>query len=88
MCSAFQWIQGAGSQQDIAKKLIAEQQEMPVEDSWRIIQSLGEVSRFRGLSLRYLGYKISHSRAEKIAKEVDNDSSGHISFQVPLEPFP
>jgi len=31
-------ILGAGSQQDIAKKLIAEQQEMPVEDVWRVVQ--------------------------------------------------
>ena len=34
------------------------------------------------ISLRYLGYKISHPRAEKIAREVDNDASGHISFQA------
>jgi hypothetical protein len=35
---SFLDLQGMGSQQDIAKKLIAEQQEMPVEDIWRIIQ--------------------------------------------------
>ena len=32
--------QGAGSQSDIAKKLIAETQEMPVEDVSRLVKSL------------------------------------------------
>ena len=31
---------GVGSQQDIAKKLIAEQQEMPISDIWRVVQPL------------------------------------------------
>jgi len=62
---------GAGSQQDIAKKLIAEQQEMPVEDVWRVVQ--------------YLGYKTTWERVEHISREVDNDSSGYISFQELLK---
>ncbi|CAK9060045.1 unnamed protein product, partial [Durusdinium trenchii] len=62
---------GVGSQQDIAKKLIAEQQEMPVEDVWRVVQ--------------YLGYKISYERVQIIAREVDNDASGYISFQELLK---
>ena len=30
---------------------------------------------------RYLGYSISADKLEAIAKEVDNDESGYISFQ-------
>ncbi|CAE7344703.1 unnamed protein product [Symbiodinium natans] len=62
---------GAGSQSDIAKKLIAETQEMPVEDVSRLVQ--------------YLGYSISAEKLEAIAQEVDNDSSGYISFQELLK---
>eukprot|EP00913_Durusdinium_trenchii_P017829 g16754.t1 len=43
---------------------------MPVEDVWRVVQ--------------YLGYKISYERVQIIAREVDNDASGYISFQEPL----
>ncbi|CAE7816560.1 cal-1 [Symbiodinium microadriaticum] len=62
---------GAGSQSDIAKKLIAETQEMPVEDVSRLV--------------RYLGYSISADKLDAIAKEVDNDESGYISFQELLK---
>ena len=31
--------------------------------------------------LRYLGYSIGRDKLEAIAKEVDNDDSGYISFQ-------
>jgi len=62
---------GAGSQSDIAKKLIAETQEMPVEDVSRLV--------------KYLGYSISADKLEAIAKEVDNDESGYISFQELLK---
>ncbi|CAE7767890.1 cal-1, partial [Symbiodinium sp. CCMP2456] len=62
---------GAGSQSDIAKKLIAETQEMPVEDVSRLV--------------KYLGYSITADKLEAIAKEVDNDESGYISFQELLK---
>jgi len=62
---------GAGSQSDIAKKLIAETQELPVEDVWRLVQ--------------YCGYSISEDKLQSITKEVDNDHSGFISFQELLK---
>eukprot|EP00435_Cladocopium_sp_Y103_P026666 s2518_g6.t1 len=40
--------------------------------------------RVRGF-LRYLGYQISFERVTHISKEVDNDSSGYISFQELLK---
>lgn len=84
-------ILGAGSQQDIAKKLIAEQQEMPVEDVWRVVQcpscDTGSCHKACGImrSFRYLGYKTTWERVEHISREVDNDSSGYISFQDSLQ---
>ena len=38
--SVYRVSQGAGSQSDIAKKLIAETQEMPVEDVSRLVEPL------------------------------------------------
>eukprot|EP00438_Fugacium_kawagutii_P001615 Skav204369 [mRNA] locus=scaffold866:116170:125507:+ [translate_table: standard] len=56
----------AGSQQDIAKKLIAEQQEMPVEDIWRIIQYLGYQITFERELLKLIA-RIRAAEREAIA---------------------
>ncbi|CAJ1442813.1 unnamed protein product [Effrenium voratum] len=62
---------GVGSHSDIAKRLIAEQQEMPVEDVQRVIT--------------FLGYSVSTDRVDQITREVDNDLSRFISFQELLK---